>query len=142
MSAIKKIKSPVDNPAKKRKSARVKEPEPEYAPLCYRCDHRANWHETKHGPRYECGVLNSAVCGCYMYRPVRPLGLVREPSETALHGRKRMIAGPWMLAARCRGVQIANQHLEATVVKGAILQTWVADENAAGQTPAANKETK
>ena len=48
-------------------------------PLCYRCEHRARFLENGRRPRYECGEVDSAVDGCYMFRPVKPLVLgVRE----------------------------------------------------------------
>lgn len=41
--------------------------------LCFRCEHRASFNENGSRPRYECGVVNSAVCSCYMYMPVKPV---------------------------------------------------------------------
>lgn len=41
--------------------------------LCFRCEHRARFHEVGSKPRYECGQIDEAVCGCYMYKPVIPL---------------------------------------------------------------------
>lgn len=53
--------------------------------LCYRCEHRAKYleklSESKHSdeemyvprPRYECGEIDKAVNGCYMFKPVKPI---------------------------------------------------------------------
>lgn len=45
-----------------------------YKGLCYRCEHRALFHETygTHQPRFECGDGGSKLA-CYMYSPVRPV---------------------------------------------------------------------
>ena len=47
--------------------------------LCFRCEHRAQWHETggKHQPRMECGEVNSSKYACYMYIPVQPVRIKR-----------------------------------------------------------------
>jgi len=41
--------------------------------LCYRCEERAKFHEKGHAPRYECGEIDKAVSGCYMYKPCMPV---------------------------------------------------------------------
>lgn len=46
--------------------------------LCYRCEYRAQHLETGHGPRAQCGD-KGAVGSCYMYNPVKPLILVKDP---------------------------------------------------------------
>jgi len=71
-------------------------------PLCYRCEHRARFHETGHGPRMECQNATTASCGCYMYRPVEPLILRAAESEKQI-GVKRPLGGPGMIAARAHG---------------------------------------
>jgi len=72
--------------------------------LCFRCEHRALWHETAgaHRPRHECGEWARAVGGCYMFLPVRPCVLARSDGDT------RPIAASWMLAARSRGVEVCD----------------------------------
>lgn len=45
--------------------------------LCYRCEYRAQYHETGHAPRAQCGD-KGAVGSCYMHRPVKPLVLIKE----------------------------------------------------------------
>lgn len=41
--------------------------------LCYRCEYRAQFLENKRRPRHECGVIEEAVNGCYMFKPVKPI---------------------------------------------------------------------
>ena len=71
-------------------------------PLCFRCEHRADFHETQARPRYECGDVEQAVCGCYMYKPVRPVVLERD------EGDPRAVADAPIIAARAHGVAIAS----------------------------------
>ena len=66
--------------------------------LCFRCEHRAHGYEAGHYPRCECGDLASAVRSCYMYRPARPVVLVRNRGDrrSPFHGAlvsARMQAG-------------------------------------------------
>ncbi len=63
--------------------------------LCHRCEYRARFLEDGLGPRYECQQAGRSICGCYMYRPVRPV--VLKPRA----GDKRPAGGPWAIAARC-----------------------------------------
>ena len=86
----------------------------DYAPLCWRCDHRIAFVERvdaegisfanltvenrPHCPRYECGDLGASVAGCYMYRPVVPVIIERDTGE-----RRQLFAGA-MIAARAHGV--------------------------------------
>lgn len=67
--------------------------------LCFRCEHRARWHETKGQwqPRCECGDLEGGSWGCYMYRPVRPHKLIK-----AIPDDERSVFAPAMIAARTR----------------------------------------
>ena len=73
-------------------------------PLCYRCEHRALYHETGEQPRMECG-RPSAVWGCYMYQPVRPLAVL--PNK----GERRPIGGEWMIAGRMHAERTAASEL-------------------------------
>lgn len=41
--------------------------------LCFRCEWRAQFLESKRQPRFECGMIESAVMGCYMFQPVKPI---------------------------------------------------------------------
>ena len=75
-------------------------------PLCYRCEHRALFHETGDQPRFECGA-SRASWTCYMYRPVRPLAVV------ANDGEERPIGGPWMLAGRVHAEKPAAVEMAA-----------------------------
>ena len=49
--------------------------------LCYRCEHRAVWHETKQGPRAECHDALTGVGSCYMYLPVLPYITVKDSTD-------------------------------------------------------------
>jgi len=49
--------------------------------LCYRCEYRAQFLETEHGPRSECGNTGSAVGSCYMVAPVKPLVLLKNANS-------------------------------------------------------------
>lgn len=60
--------------------------------LCHRCEYRAVYLETGNGPRYECKQSDS-VHSCYMYRPVQPVTLERNPADTRDVGLPPMI-GP------------------------------------------------
>jgi len=50
--------------------------------LCYRCEHRVNFLENKIASRCECGTIESSVCGCYMYEPVKPVVLKKNEDDT------------------------------------------------------------
>ena len=69
--------------------------------LCWRCEHRARFHEFGHAARYECGQPWS-VCSCYMYAPVAPMVQARNP------GDKRDVHLPWVFSPRCTAVRIAG----------------------------------
>jgi len=43
--------------------------------LCFRCEYRARFLETKRQPRFECGMIESTVMGCYMFQPVKPISI-------------------------------------------------------------------
>lgn len=45
--------------------------------LCFRCNSRAIFLETGYGPRYECKNAKTSVHGCYAYKPVKPLYLIK-----------------------------------------------------------------
>lgn len=69
--------------------------------LCHRCEHRAAYHETGHGPRFECGGAWS-VCSCYMYTPCKVVVLKRNT------GDKRSVAAGTMVRARSHGVRLED----------------------------------
>lgn len=100
-----------------RKQSKPKE-EDRPVPLCYRCEWRAQAHETEHGPRYECTETGSAVVGCYMYRPVRPVVLKRQA------GDRRPIDGPPIVSARSYGVALAPGEPVARKLRGGRLLVW------------------
>jgi hypothetical protein len=66
--------------------------------LCFRCERRAEFLESGHGPRCECKDRDKAVSSCYMYRPVRPVVLA------ANSGEKRPVVAGSMLSGRSHAV--------------------------------------
>lgn len=60
--------------------------------LCHRCEHRARYYETGHGPRCECS--GSDVYSCYMYRPVVPC------AQQVNEGDGRSAFAPSLFSAR------------------------------------------
>ena len=90
--------------------------------LCWRCEHRAVAHETGSGPRCECKDFSTAYCGCYMYRPVRPLVI-----KAITYGRGpdiRPLGGPPMIAARANRVGIGDVELAGTEDKNGLFMYW------------------
>lgn len=83
-----------------------------YLGLCHRCEHRARFFETGHGPRCECQTPGYGVCSCYMYEPVTPL-------EMTLNEREKRppigIVG-WGLSGRAHSIKLADVdlHMEMT----------------------------
>jgi hypothetical protein len=66
--------------------------------LCYRCEHRALWLDTRtHRPRCECGDT-TAKHSCYMYEPVKPLVMEVDKGE-----RRSPFMG-WMIAGRSHAI--------------------------------------
>jgi len=94
------------------------------AGLCHRCEYRAQFKEQGHAPRYECSTV-WAVHSCYMYRPMKPLFTRRADYETKLHGRRRPVAGPAMLSARCCGYDNPKLKLIGIPEKGGVQLLWV-----------------
>jgi hypothetical protein len=86
--------------------------------LCYRCDYRAVYLETKQGPRSECKD-KGAVCSCYMYMPVKPVEL--RPNE---NDNRPMFSGA-ILSARAKGVRIAEVELKLKKYKRESVIYWV-----------------
>jgi hypothetical protein len=110
--------------AKKRKSLISPKPAEKFHPLCHRCEHRVRVIECRQkdkeagGPRYECGDLAHATCGCYMYKPVAPV-IVR-PAE----GDPRPIGGNWMLAGRVRGVDVVAVDIKQEKLEDGTYVFW------------------
>ena len=75
--------------------------------LCYRCEYRAKFFETGHGPRYECQQPSETVYGCYMYRPVRPCITTKQNNDDT-----REIYDIPMIAARSRFVRVADDETD------------------------------
>lgn len=77
--------------------------------LCFRCEHRAKFLETGHGPRYECGVIENSNIGCYMFMPCKPVIMTKNK------GDKRPAHGGPMLGARMSAMGLVKDcHLELT----------------------------
>ena len=77
--------------------------------LCFRCNHRAKHLETKKEwqPRYECGQIEHAVNGCYMYQAVKPVTLIKAYKDD------RSELAPAMFAARSK---VAKTEIEMECV--------------------------
>ncbi len=41
--------------------------------LCFRCEYRAQYFESGHAPRMECGLPDTCKWACFMYKPVLPV---------------------------------------------------------------------
>ena len=82
--------------------------------LCWRCEHRATFHDIGFGPRHECSQTEMAVHSCYMYRPTKPL--VIAPNK----GDRRPLA-PAMLACRTHAIRVAEGEYVARKDKGGVL---------------------
>jgi hypothetical protein len=73
--------------------------------LCYRCEKRVRFLETKgqERPRYECGDIEHSSCGCYAFEPVKPVVMQRNKGD-----KRPQFAGS-MIAARSHGVRVAEE---------------------------------
>lgn len=87
--------------------------------LCFRCEHRSQFYESGHHPRYECGDVTMCVVGCYMYKPVCPVILMKED------GDDRPQFGPQMFSARSRFVDIADMDLTVEGCENGDVLYWV-----------------
>jgi len=97
------------------------EPVLRYVGLCHRCEERARFIETGFGARFECGQVStkSATASCYMYRPVRPLELLRNKGE-----KRPQLAG-YMFSARSHSFGVPKQlELKAEKTKQGVLLYW------------------
>jgi len=63
--------------------------------LCFRCEYRAVFLETGHGPRYECGCIDTSKGACYMYVPSKPVTL-----DKLIETDERSVYAPPILSAR------------------------------------------
>ena len=94
--------------------------------LCWRCEHRARFHETGSRPRFECGTIMS-VHSCYMWEPCKPI--VVGPIE----GEKRPIFAGWMLAGRIRSYALIDHErlcLKLVDIDGrAVAAVWTIKPN-------------
>lgn len=111
--------------------------------LCHRCEYRARFLESGHGPRCECKEVGKAVSGCYMYRPVQPVVLA--PQE----GDKRPVQGSWMISARMRAAGLLGEEHTYTVTdvvkvdgKKAYVTWWAIKDNINVKTVKKNSPAK
>lgn len=94
--------------------------------LCFRCEHRALWNETKtHRPRCECGSTyyiikdkdgnceekSYSVHSCYMYEPVKPLVLEMNKGE------KRPPFSDWIVSGRIHAVGLPETKMTMKIDK-------------------------
>lgn len=84
--------------------------------LCYRCEHRARYLELNTRgnkgprPRHQCGDIERSVISCYMYRPVKPVVLTKDPPDDL-----RPMFGPFMVSARSQFERLALSELKASI---------------------------
>jgi hypothetical protein len=71
--------------------------------MCFRCEYRAKFFETEHGPRYECQQPTRSVQSCYMFLPCFPIVL-----EKANKDDPRMEHCSAIISARSRAVELIN----------------------------------
>jgi len=91
--------------------------------LCYRCEYRAQYHEEKHAPRFQCSAVDRAVFACYMYQPVKPVVLSNMPDED-----RDPIYLPAMLRGRSQHDGVPdNVSLSCRIIKGTMSKPvrWV-----------------
>ena len=102
-------------------SNKYKYPQPPLLGLCFRCEHRARYHETGIQPRLECGEAGKSKSACYMYAPVRPL--IVKP----IKGESRPLFGMHMLSGRMEAVSVADDSQVEAIgcrVTGGVMVTW------------------
>lgn len=86
--------------------------------LCFRCNHRAVFLETGHGPRSECKDINNATGGCYMYTPTKPLILVKDSTD-----KRPQFAGA-IFSSRSRSGGLADCRLSLEQTKAGATPYW------------------
>jgi hypothetical protein len=89
--------------------------EPQYPRrgLCYRCEERARFLELGRAARCECGDVQRAVHGCYMYRPVLPHKLKPIDGD-----RRPILAGALIAGRACSAGRPGTEELELRVCPG------------------------
>lgn len=85
--------------------------------LCFRCDYRADFLETGRTPRFECGVIESAVCGCYMFLPVKPIVIKKRD------GDPRPITLDYF-SGRVERVNIPNLSIQHKIIDNGMIVYW------------------
>jgi len=91
--------------------------------LCYRCEKRAKYLETGHGPRCECKQTDTAVHSCYCYAPVKPVILAVND------GDERPQFTGWMISARSHFVRIPEYKAAIKEYDDGNLIYWVPKED-------------
>jgi hypothetical protein len=97
--------------------------------ICHRCEYRAQYLETGHAPRAECGWVDKSKYGCYMYKPVLPVVMERDEEEeeiTKAYGVERPSFGPAAFSARMHFVRLPEGEMELTgrKIDGGLLVYW------------------
>ena len=87
--------------------------------LCFRCEHRAVFHESNIAPRYECGCKGFAVCSCYMFKPVKSLILAPLDKKD-----KRPFLGPAMIASRAVSIGVSQGSYRYVLQSDGIVVYW------------------
>ena len=91
-----------------------------YIRLCYRCENRARYLETKNCGRYECSDTSNAVYRCYAYKPVMPLILEKDKKD-----KRPQFCGT-MFNSRSSGIMPddKNMILDAVEYKSGTMLYW------------------
>jgi len=88
--------------------------------LCFRCQRRLDFLQEGRRPRYECGKIESSTCGCYMYKPVKPI-------ITGIHKddpRSDFRYGAAILAPRERAIRVPEMLLKLKEYEDGNLLYW------------------
>ena len=100
---------------------------PEYQTLCFRCEHRAKYLESKNGPRCECKSVETSVYSCYMYTPVKPVIIAKNENDK----RPQFVGSAF--SARSHGVKIADLQLSLKEYSDGNMIYWVPKESKNGK---------
>lgn len=85
--------------------------------LCYRCEHRAKFHEDGSQPRFECGQIKQSVFRCYMFQPVKPIVLIPDKDDP-----RKAITG--YFAPRSEGRKTDDVELTSKIKEDGWLLYW------------------
>jgi len=90
--------------------------------LCFRCEHRAKYNETKQQPRCECGS-GASVHSCYMFKPVAPLILIQSDKKD-----KRPFLSMPMVSSRACAIGIAEGKYQCIKQGKGYVPYWIPKE--------------